>query len=439
MLARRALLSLVAALAVLGQARAENVTLTEAPLVGTCVRNELTLELKGKITVQQGEKRVDFPQEAQATHHFFERFLETGGTDKDRSARFYTKAEGVITSNGQPSKLALRPERAFLVAHRVKDQVIPYSPKGTLLLEEVEITDHFDTLAVAALVPGKELAVGAKWTLPNAVVAYLCDFDGLTKHDLEATLEEVKANQARIRITGSAEGIKLGALVKLVVTASYDFDVEAKRLVALEWKQSDQREQGPVTPAMSADVVIKLKREPVPAPNELSDIALNLIPTDATPPASLTSITYRDPSGRFELQHGREWHVTSPEKSERDQLVMRLMIKGFVAQATVTPCVKEQVPSLEKFAEVMATTPGWEQKEVTEQTELKDDVPGGLKVYRVMASGELDGVNCVQLFYLLMSAKGEQAIVTFTMAPTQVENLGRRDLELIRSFNFVEK
>ena len=85
--------------------------------------------------------------------------------------------------------------------------------------------------------------VGATWKVSHAVAQALCHFDGLTDQDLTCKLEEVKDGVARVSVIGPANGIELGALVKLKIDATYRFDLGAKRLTWLEWKQSDEREQ----------------------------------------------------------------------------------------------------------------------------------------------------------------------------------------------------
>jgi hypothetical protein len=435
MLARRLLTSLALLLVVGGITRAQDVNLTEAPLADQCFKIELSMELKGNITVQQQGQTVSFPHEAGATHTYLERVLEAEHGVANKTARHYQTAEASISFNKKASKRALRPERAFMVAHRTKDRMLVFSPRGALTREEMEVTEHFDTLFVAGLVPGKTAAVGETWKLGTAVAVALCDLDGLTEHDLSAKLDAVKDGLAVISVTGTASGIALGAQVKMLVNARCEFDTKAQRVVGLEWKQSDQRQQGPISPALSADVVVKLKRTPIAEPKELSKFALVPVPTGPAP-VTLTNLHYRDPRGRFEFQHGRDWHVVSPEDSS--QLVLRLMDRGdFIAQATLTPWKKvdpKGVIGLDEFKDLMAETPGWEEEQVLEKTKV--DVPNGHTVYRVTASGTLDRVKAVQSFYLVASAQGEQMIVTFSVVPTQVQKLEARDLDLVRSITF---
>jgi hypothetical protein len=200
----------------------------------------------------------------------------------------------------------------------------------------------------------------------------------------------------------------------------------------VEWKQSDQRQQGPVTPALSADVVIQLKRTPIAEPSELSQIVLAQVPVE--PPAELLNLHYADPKGRYELQHGRDWHFVSSGNSP--QVVLRLMDRGdFIAQATLTPWKNaKETMSLEQFCGVMKTTPGWKEDELIEKVELK--APRGHAVYRVTASGTLDDVRAVQSFYLVASPQGEQMIVSFSVVPSEVQKLGSRDMDLVRGIAF---
>ena len=199
----------------------------------------------------------------------------------------------------------------------------------------MEVTEHLDTLALPGLLPGKVTQVGGVWQVPNRVVAALCELDGLTEQNLEGKLEAVKGDRALIKIVGKAQGINLGAQVSMIVNAQLEFDVKAGRIVALEWRESDARQQGPASPALNADLTIKLTRTPIAEPAELGKFALVLVPSAETPPINLTNVRHVDAKNRFQLSYARDWHVVSPEESA--QLVLRQIERGeFIAQATFT-------------------------------------------------------------------------------------------------------
>jgi hypothetical protein len=439
MLNRRYCVGVLIGVLVTAAARGQTVNLTEAPLAQRCVRNELTMELEGKILVRQSDKENAYPHQAQAKHVFLERYLEVNGLIATKAARHYLTAEASTTfNNDEKTRRTLRPERKFLVAQRTKDQLFTFSPHGQLTRTEMEVTEHLDTMAVAGLVPGKNVEVGKSWSISSTVVAALCDLDGLTEQNLEATLEKVDGNLAHIKIVGKAHGINLGAQVGMLINARCEFDVKQRCVVFLEWKESDDRRQGPVSPALNAEVTIKLKRTPIDEPEQLNKFALVPIPDAAMPPEKLTNLYHQDAKKRYTFSHARNWHVVSPD--DNGQLVMRLVERGeFIAQATITPWKKvdpTKAMSIGDFAELMAKTPGWALDKETDRKTLENPPKGHHTVHRVIASGELDGVRTVQYFYLIVGTSGEQLIVTYSVVPQQVQRLGSRDLEMVREIAF---
>jgi hypothetical protein len=421
---------------------AQSVDLTEAPLEQRCVRNQLSMELDGKIMVKQNGKDLTYPHRAKAEHAFVERYLDTSGNIAVKTARFYSAAESTITFNNNSSATrSLRPERRFLVTQRIKGQIVSFSPNGALTREEMELSEHFDTMAVAGLLPGKTIEIGNSWPIPKNVVLALCELDGITEQKIDGKLESLKDHIAIATISGRVQGINLGAQVEMGIDARVEFDTKAKHIKQLSWKETDLRQQGPITPALSAEVTIKLTRTPIEEPEQLNKFALVKVPATEAPPSDLTNIHHQDPKKRFELSYARDWHVVSPEDSH--QLVMRHIDRGdFIAQVTITPWKNtdlKQVMSLEKFAQEMSKTPGWVEDKEIERKELKTASKGQHTVYRVAATGELDGVRTVQYYYLVVSPQGEQLMVTFSVVPQHDQRLGARDLELVRAIVFPDE
>jgi hypothetical protein len=254
-------------------------------------------------------------------------------------ARIYDDARAAISVDGVSSPRTLRKDRRLIIAQRQPDKLTCFSPVGSLTREELDlISEHFDTFVLAAIVPSKAVTTGESWKLDNPTVQALCLFDGLVSHDMTAKLTDVKVGAAVIGIEGSAKGIESGAQATVKVTATARYDLVKKRLVSLEWKQNDTRDQGPVSPAVNAEATLTITREPIAQPKELNDAALATMPPGMEVPSDLRRLTVRDIKGRFELAFGREWQVTGQTDSH---VVLRLLDRGeFVAQATVTPWQK---------------------------------------------------------------------------------------------------
>jgi hypothetical protein len=440
MAAVRNLLGVAILLSALPAAGAQTYPLTETPQPGDCYHIDLGMTLTGKITVHKDGKPVAMKLSATGSHKLAERVLLVGPTGvPQKAARLYDTAHATITLGGDRSERSLRPECRLIVAQRPKDQLLVYSPAGPLTHEELELTaEHFDTLAVCGLLPGKAVAVGDTWKVANAVAQALCNFEGLTAQDLTCKLESVQDDLAHVSVRGTAGGIDTGALAKLKVRASYDFDLKQHRLVSLEWKQSDDREQGPASPASAVESTTTLKRTGIDQPQTLGDVALVAVPSGFDAPASLTQLVYRDPKGQYGLVYARGWQVVG---ATPEHLVMRLLESGdLVAQVTVTPWTAAKAGehlSGEAFQEAMAATPGWEQESVLQAGEVLKEK--GRWVYRVAAVGQMDGLKLMQNFYLVSGPGGDQVVLAFTFTEAQADKLGARDLALVNGLELSPK
>jgi hypothetical protein len=417
--------------------RAQTYSLTEKPQAGECFKIQLDMKLAGEMRIRKEDKNESLKLEAAAVHDYPERIMIVAPEGiVQKAARHYETAKATITVGSDRVEQTLRSERRLFVSQFYKDQRLVYSPAGPLTDDELKLTaEHFDSAAVTGILPGKEVSVGDSWKLSSSVAQALCGFEGLTEHTLTGKLESATADTATLSVSGTATGIDLGAIVKLKIEATGRFDLKAKRLVALEWKQKDERDQSPASPASAVELTISLKRHPIEQPAALSDVALVSVPQEWEPPAQMTQLDYRDPQGRYSLLYPREWHITALVK---DQLVLRCMDRGdFVAQATLTPWKKADKGkhlTPDEFKQAMNSMAGWEPEKELQAGEVPSE--NGRWVYRYSASGQMDGVAAVQNCYVIATPEGEQMIVVFSMTPKQVDKLGARDLALIGSLDF---
>jgi hypothetical protein len=294
MVAWRSLLGLVLVLIAAPVLWAETYPLAEEVKAGDCCRYKLEMTLSGELRFYKDDKFVPVKLSAKATHQFPERVLAAGKNGlAERTARVYDSAAVEITVGGNRSERRLRKERSLIAAQRINDTGLSYSPSGPLTREEIEVLDHFDTLSLTGLLAGKAVAVGETWKPNNAVTQALCHFEGLTEQDVSCKLESVKDNIAHVKVTGTAQGIELGALVKVQVDAAYQFDLVRKRIVGVDWKQKDERDQGPASPASTVETGWKVELHSIEQPDSLSDVLVSV--PEGEVPAGMLAIDYRDP------------------------------------------------------------------------------------------------------------------------------------------------
>jgi hypothetical protein len=433
----RTLASVAMLLAAVPAVEAKGHLLHEKLSPGDCFRVELSMTLEGTMHFSRGDKKTTMPLKASATHLFPERVLSVAKTGTaEKTARVYETAKATIQAGKHTSERTLRPERKLFIAQWQNDQPLAYSPSGPLFRSELELcSEHFDTLHLAALLPGKEVNVGGTWKIANVSVQALCHFDGLTEQALIGKLERVEGGKAIVSVKGTAQGIEVGSMVKLTIDAVCEFDLEAKRLVKVTWKQKDDREMGPANPASKVESTTTIARKPIAMPDALSDAELKSVPEGLSFPPRMLELDYVHPKNVYSLLYLRDWTIVSETDNH---LVMRLVDRGdFVAQVTVavwtkTKPGKTMTPA--EFVQVMEKTQDWK---VTKELQV-GEVPADkdTKIYRLSQLGQLDGAEMMQNFYLVAFEDGRQVVLTFTMTPKQADRLGTRDLTLAGSIDF---
>ena len=412
---------------------AQAVDLTEQVKPADCFTYALDMSLQGELRIKKETGPATLKLKATAEHRFHERVLASTSATAQRTVRHYDQAKVAIDLQGNASTRDLRPSRKLIVAQRHNDQHLVYSPTGALLRGELEaVADHFDTLMIASLLPGKQVKPAEKWEISKAIAGPLCHLEGVTECKLEGMLVAVKVDQAQFAVTGTVSGVEKGAQVKCEVSAKGVFDLKLKRLVSLTWEQRDVRDQGPVSPASTVVVNIKATRKAIETPTELADVALVSVPDGFTPPAAMTFVEHRDAKDRFALFHGRDWQLTA---LTADHAVWRLVERGeFLAQATVTPwtkAAKGKADDPEEFKKAMNNTSGWRPEREIQAGKV--DAPAGKSIYRFSVLGQLDGVEVMQNFFLVSNDQGEQVVLTVTTSPKNAEKLGAKDLSLAGS------
>jgi hypothetical protein len=398
------------------------------------------MQLSGEIRVRKEDQWLPLPLQASATHSFPERIMEMGPQGlPQRVARVYETARASIRRGNEHSDRTLRAGCRLIVADHGHDPFLVYCPASALTREELELTsEHFDTLAILGLLPGKSVAVGDTWDIPNPVAQALCGFEGLTSQTLKGKLLKVESDTATITVTGTASGIDLGALVKQTVDATVSFDLSTKHLTAVKWQQKDERDQGPASPASTVQTTTTLKRTVMELPSSLSDVALISVPEKGTEvPVGMVLLFYADPKDRFDLTYQRAWQIVA-QTDER--LVLRLMDRGdLVAQATITPwpaAKKGDHMTPDAFRQEMANTPGWEDESEQPDGGSSRTDERGYWTYHFSAVGRMDGVPVMQNFYLVAGPDGQQTVVAITMNKSQAEKLGSRDVTLVGGLHY---
>ncbi len=416
---------------------AQKVNLTETHAVGEHFRYATTTSLTGSLKVIRDGRNVPLDLQAKNEHKWIERELDVRDNLPRKVARYYESTKCVATVAKTPNERSLPASKALIVAQRIGDSHLCYSPTAPLTKAELEIvSEHFDPMFLAGILPAKEVMVGDTWKIPDLVMQSLGLFEGLASNEITAKLTEVTGDVAVITLTGNASGIEHGSLNKITVNATAKFNTKLQRITSLEWKQKDVRDQGPVSPAAEVESTTTVTREFLKEePKTFTKEMLDKIPAKDDPPGAVKALLYEDTATKISFLYSRDWYFVA--RTEK-HIIFRLLERGdFIAQATIIPWKKSEPGkglSNDEFQGMVKETPGWEMTDLIEKGNIPTDTDRS--IFRVVGKGNLDGVGVVQAFYKIASKDGEQAVLTITAKPTSAPKIGTRDAALANAIEW---
>jgi hypothetical protein len=241
---------------------AQSLKLAESVAPGDCFRVELNLTVAGKLKVQlPGGKVGTESLDATASHAYAERVEAADAGVVIRAIRAYAKAASTHVVSGGKQVRDLPANRRLIAIQQAADGPLHFHPDQPLTRDELElVSEHFDTLLLPRLLPVKEVTAGETWKMSDATARAVCFFDELKANGLWGKVLDIGKEAVEFAIDGTAEGTERGAAVKITVKAHGRYNLASKRIVSLTWEQTDDRGQGPASPAAELTAVVTLKR-----------------------------------------------------------------------------------------------------------------------------------------------------------------------------------
>jgi hypothetical protein len=146
----------------LPRAWAQSCSLVETPPAGDCLRVEIDAQVEGTMRVMREGKWVELPVRAEARHVFLEKALGEPTDANSRVARYYQHSTLNHSVNGQTVQRSLALARRLLIVPRnPTERGACFCPHGPLTRDELElVAEHFNTLALIGLLPGRTVEQG---------------------------------------------------------------------------------------------------------------------------------------------------------------------------------------------------------------------------------------------------------------------------------------
>jgi len=362
------------------------------------------------------------------------------GGPKRRAARLVRQAASAINGEVRPTAQELRPELTLLLAERrdADGAVQVVSPSGSLTRGELELVEGLgDSLCLADLLPEGPSAEGKAWPVPKSALWALTGYDAIESTTLQATIESITDDRARILIKGEVKGSVLGAEGTITCDGSLGFDRKAGLIDALELKRTESRRPGAVEAGLDLTSTLTIaRRAGIAAPTELSDASLAAVSPELTPARLMLQLIA--PDGRYNLLHDRRWHTYWDDKKlvvlkryEPDQ-------KRVTAQCNLVygpPAGKGKHQDVESFREDVRRALGGRFGNFVGGGEVDGDPEGGFR-YKLGVQGRQGEVGLVWYYYLIASPRGDQLLATFTLVDSDAAAFGQEDEAIVGSLQW---
>jgi hypothetical protein len=352
--------------------------------------------------------------------------------------RHVVQAASAINGEIRPLAASLRPDVALLVAEKRERgwPVIVFSPAGPLSWSELELVQTVgDPVALADLLPAEAVRVGEHWKVRDTAAKAMSGYDTLTANNLEATLESVDDDRARIRLKGRIEGLAYGGPGVIGCEGFATFDRQAARINHVDLNRVETRQPGPVEAGLDLTSTLMVARDAAEPSASLSDAALANVPLGVGPHSESLRITA--PGGRATLLVDRHWHIFWEDS--RMSVLKRLDGGQIIAQCN------------------LMVAPSAGQGRHQDPGQFRDDIRRGLKnrFLRYLGAGEIDGhpdggfrykvgvqgregdLGVIWYYYLLAGPEGDQLLATFTLAEDNAKAFGEHDVDVIGSVRWL--
>ena len=230
-------------------------------------------------------------------------------------------------------------------------------------------------------------------------------------------------------MTGRVDGVES----KVELEGHFDFDRGQRRISDLGIAIREKRAVGNAGPGLDVAGQLRLVSRTAASPDPLDESTLAQLPLAELTAAELLSYSHRE--GRFHFLHDRRWNVLV---ERHDVVILRLVDQGaLIAQCNISPLPDgppDKQLSLSTFRQEVQRVLTRDEAQAAEASEMVTE--SGLRVLRVVVTGEVSEVPIQWNYYHLADGSGRRAALVFTFAAKLGERFADADQALIGSFEF---
>ena len=410
------------------------------------MRVRIEMEVKGNVRVPSNplvsrKSQLTVPILSDVTLDYEERYRKPANADPRSEVtcveRFYHTAKSRSTLNKSAKRVSLRESAKRTVVRRETSPEVIYSVDDYLTHQELGLLRApVCSASVDQLLPMKAVSQGEKYEVSTEALMTTLNLTSVETTEVIAEVKELKAETAKLQLTGNLQGTIEGVPTKLRVLGKITFNRVLGTCTWVAIALHETREIGNAEPGFDVAATIKMVRQPLKAP-----IALPKKPApiafDSPAPKDRLFVELSSEHVGVSTLMDRHWRMM---KDVPGSAMMRLIENDIsIAQCnfrTLASLKSGQQWTLEAFQEDTKRTIGDQFKQLVSADQSV--TAQGLRLMRLVADGVAEGVPVRWIMLHFSDDSGRRVLATFTMSGNQVHRFAGTDTQLADSLRLTD-
>lgn len=406
--------------------------ISPAKPTGECELVKSKVLVTGDLLTKSGEeeKKIPFRVQVDLMHQDHTVFVEG---DDWKVLHNYLQADGKFDVGGQKMNPKMMANRGLIFSETQGDQVVLYSPLGSISRDYLELIDTpADATVLAQMLPGQAVEVGHEWKPADKHVAMMLRIDLVTKSDLQCKLAAVSNGVATIELQGAVSGAMEGVATEFKVEGRFLFSLTKRKIYRIEAELHENRSIGEAQPGFIADTKIVTDRSPCREPELSMAGVMRLVERTGD---ALQLIAFQTRDGVFSCDHDRRWRSMTDRS---DLTVLRLVDQGeaiaFCRITKLPDLPRGKRMTMESFQSDVRQSLGDSFSELLRANKTESQI--GDDVLRVEAAGQASNEPVRWVCYHIANDLGQRVSVVFTMEEKYVERVSTYEGMIPHTFRF---
>lgn len=409
------------------------------------MRCRMELEVKGNVKVpsdpvQSKKTKTALPVNSTASLDYEERLLSPEGTVEESEVvaaeRFYHTASNLSVLNKTSVEHQLRESMRHVIVRREMLPEVVYSPEGYFRHDELSLLKiPVSSVAIDRLLPAQAVIKGDRYELDLESLRSVLNLSTLESGKVEAVVSAIDDGNVRFQIEGDVEGSVDGVSTRMRLLGKMTYDRSVKACTWLAMALHETREISRAEPGFDILAKVRLLRQPLEQPVRLPAEA-HVVDFENPPPENRLFVELKSDHCQAAVMMDRRWRMISDDPG---QCVMRMVEHdNSIAQCNLrklTDLPAGKHLTLEAFEADVKRTLGNQLVQLVEADQGLSAL--GLRILRVVADGETQGVPVRWIMMHFSDDTGKRVHSTFTMAGQKVEDFAGCDAQFGDSLQFL--